>query len=305
MSEAAWRALRELPRPNLAKGGTRLLVETRKRLLRELDRNPLWKPVVEVLTRLLESAFQPAQLRLRGLDSRSPKALLDKLIQHEAVHPIHSREELRRRLRADRRCFALTHRALPGELLIFAEVALTQGLSSKIQPLLDPKQPVLPPETADHAMFYSISSCQEGLRGIPFGGELIERAMQALKDEFPKLERFATLSPVPGLRDWMARYMPSLDLMKLRDPRWMCAHYLLKVRRGGEPWDPVARFHLRNGARLERVNALEDISGTGMERSAGFMVNYVYRPEEIQRNRTAYLKTHAIAASPEVEALAR
>ena len=173
-------------RLNLAHGGTRILLELRARLLRSLDLNPHWEPVVADLERLLVAWFNRGFLELRRIDWRTSALILEKLIRYEAVHEIQGWYDLRRRLEADRRCYAFFHPALPDEPIIFIEVALTQGMSEKVQPLLDPDAPVLPPESADCAVFYSITNCQEGLRGVPFGSFLIKQVVEDLIREFPR-----------------------------------------------------------------------------------------------------------------------
>jgi malonyl-CoA decarboxylase len=216
-------------------------------------------------------------------------------------------------------------------------VALTQGLSAQVQPLLEIASPVAPPEQADCAIFYSITNCQEGLRGTSFGNLLIKQVAEELKREFPHLKTFATLSPIPGFRRWLAdtetRVRLSMGqnaeqrlalLAAIDQPGWneraapgaapealqkllmrLCAWYLMHARQGAEPLDPVSRFHLGNGAALERLNWLGDTSAAGMARSAGMMVNYVYRLEDVERNHERYFAEHAVVASRAVEKLAR
>jgi malonyl-CoA decarboxylase len=309
-------------RLNLAPAGTRILVELRGRLLRKLDQNPQWEPVVGDLERLLMAWFNRGFLELRRIDWRTSALVLEKLIRYEAVHEIQGWNDLRRRLESDRRCYAFFHPALPDEPIIFIEAALTRGISEKVQPLLDPDSPVLSPDSADCAMFYSITNCQEGLRGVPFGSFLIKQVVEDLGREFPRIRKFATVSPVPGFREWLAAN-PELAALrtKLDQPRWWenptlseelrpdlihwCARYLLQAKQGREPLDPVARFHLRNGARLERINWLGDTSVAGMQRSAGVMVNYFYRISELERNHETYTRDFQIAAASEIEMLAK
>ena len=309
-------------RLNLAPGGTRILVELRAGLLRKLDQNPHWEPVVEDLERLLIAWFNRGFLQLRRIDWRTSALVLEKLIRYEAVHQIQGWDDLRRRLAADRRCYAFFHPALPDEPIIFIEVALTHGMAEKVQPLLDPDSPVLPPDAADCAMFYSITNCQEGLRGVPFGSFLIKQVVQDLGREVPRVRKFATVSPVPGFREWLAAN-PELAALrsKFAQPKWwenqelseelrqelvpLCARYLLQAKQGREPLDPVARFHLRNGARLERINWLGDISAVGMHRSAGIMVNYLYRLADLEKNHEAYTRDFDVVAASEIESIAR
>ena len=307
-------------RLNMAPGGTAALVEMRK----GLKAKPQWRVIDSDLMHLLRSWFNRGFLRLERIDWRTSAMVLEKLIQYEAVHAIQGWRDLRRRLEADRRCFAFFHPQLPDEPIIFIEVALTRSMSAHIQPLIDIGAPVTP-ANCDCAMFYSITNCQEGLRGISFGNLLIKQVAEELRREFPHLRRFATLSPIPGFRRWLEqkrseRPKELAPLAKLEQPDWhlgevsdalqrmllrLCAYYLLHAKQDGEPLDPVARFHLGNGAALERVNWMGDISESGMSRSAGLMVNYVYWLNELERNHERYFREQAIAASPAVEKLAR
>jgi malonyl-CoA decarboxylase len=307
-------------RLNMAPGATAALVEMRKTLLAGLREHPEWRAIDADLMHLLRSWFNRGFLRLERIDWRTPALVLEKLIQYEAVHAIRGWWDLRRRLEGDRRCFAFFHPQLPDEPIIFIEVALTRGMSAHVQPLLDQRVPVGAPQQADCAMFYSITNCQEGLRGISFGNLLIKQVAEELKREFPHLRRFATLSPVPGFRRWLAKAGDAETLAKIADPAWylgeipealqknlmrLCAYYLLNAKQGAEPLDPVARFHLGNGAALERLNWLGDTSEQGMARSAGLMVNYVYWLAEVEKNHERYFREHFIAASPVIEKLAR
>lgn len=319
-------------RLNMAPGGTRALIEMRARLLKEIDRHPGWTPIAADLAHLLTSWFNRGFLVLRRIDWQTPASILEKLIEYEAVHQIQGWRDLRRRLEADRRCYGFFHPALPDEPIIFIEVALTRGMSAKVQPLLDPDSPLVDPQTADSAMFYSITNCQKGLRGVPFGSFLIKQVAEEVGKELPRLKRFATVSPVPDFRQWLRENIGALkdqaayaklagSLARLDEPDWwqdkqlcaelerdlvpLCAHYLLRAKQGKEPRDPVARFHLRNGARLERINWLGDTSPVGMQRSAGIMTNYVYKLSDVERNHEAYIKDYKVNASRDVEMLAK
>jgi malonyl-CoA decarboxylase len=311
-------------RLNMAPGGTAALVEMRKQLLKGLRANPEWQVIDADLLHLLREWFNRGFLRLERIDWRTPAIVLEKLSEYEAVHAMQGWRDLRRRLEADRRCFGFFHPQLPDEPIIFIEVALTRSMSAQIQPLLDIGAPVTP-ANCDCAMFYSITNCQEGLRGISFGNLLIKQVAEELRREFPHLRRFATLSPIPGFRRWLdqkrtekSKELAFLGRLEQRD--WhlgevsdamqrnvlrLCAYYFLYAKQGQEPLDPVARFHLGNGAALERLNWLGDVSETGMARSAGLMVNYVYWLNEVERNHERYFREHLIAASPAVEKLAR
>jgi malonyl-CoA decarboxylase len=318
-------------RLNTAPGGTEAVVEMRRQLLAKLRAHPAWRAVDADLLRVLRSWFNRGFLRLERIDWRTSALVLEKLIQYEAVHAIDGWHDLRRRLEVDRRCYAFFHPQLPDEPIIFIEVALTRGMSAQVQPLLDTRTPVEEPANADCAVFYSITNCQEGLRGISFGNQLIKQVAEDLKREFPHLRRFATLSPIPGFRRWLEQAPLGPEqrtvLSRLEDPAWhagevpeplqklllrLCACYLLHAKQDAgkegakaEPLDPVARFHLGNGAALERLNWLADVSEQGVSRSAGMMVNYVYWLAEVERNHERYFREHEIVASPALEKLAR
>jgi malonyl-CoA decarboxylase len=319
-------------RLNLAPNGTSGLVKMRGQLLLELERSPQWAPIAADLGHLLSSWFNRGFLVLERIDWNTPAIILEKLIEYEAVHQIQGWPDLRRRLEADRRCFGFFHPALPQEPLVFIEAALTQGLAANIQPLLDPALPVLNPKHADCVIFYSITNCHKGLAGIPFGNFLIKQVVQRLGEELPRIKTFATLSPIPGFCRWLndnCKIAPSraqqAQLQHLRKlathPEQLaahsakneikdqllalCAYYLKYAKKGLEPIDPVARFHLRNGARIEQINWLGDPSTNGMAQSLGIMVNYVYRELETERNHERYVKDHRVLASKSIELSAK
>ena len=319
-------------RLNLAPGGTAALVEMRRRIHQQLNSRPHWAGIDADLAHLLASWFNRGFLVLERIDWRTSALILEKLTQYEAVHAIQSWQDLRRRLQADRRCFAFFHPALPDEPIIFIEVALTRGMSDTVHPLLDPDSPVADPVEANCAIFYSITNCQKGLRGISFGNFLIKQVAEDLGREFPRLKTFATLSPVPGFRSWLRKAAKDLaevprgaavaeQLRAIDAPDWsadpglakaleqpllrLCAFYLLNAKREGEPQDPVARFHLGNGARMERLNWLADTSEPGMARSAGIMANYVYRLDDVERNHEVYANRHEVVSSAKLVVLAR
>jgi malonyl-CoA decarboxylase len=328
-----------LRRMNMAPGGTAMLIELRREVQAHLRSDTALHPLDQDLLHLFSSWFNRGFLELRRIDWDTSAAVLEKLIVYEAVHEIDGWQDLRRRLLPDRRCFAFFHQALPNEPLIFVEVALTTGLADAVQPLLAPPADGAgrPAKTADSAIFYSISNCQEGLRGISFGNFLIKQVVEELKAELPQLKTFATLSPVPGFRDWLEKRWENGSLavseeegLALRaldhapDPqvhdRWwrdtvraaavrapllrLAATYLLRNAATDGKIDPVARFHLGNGARLERINWLGNISRRGMRESYGIMVNYLYDPGKIEANHEAFINTGRVARSAEVEALA-
>jgi malonyl-CoA decarboxylase len=319
-------------RLNLAPDGTHTLVQIRSQVLLESDRNPRLKPIAADLAHLFTSWFNRGFLVLRRIDWRTSAVILEKLIQYEAVHQIQGWHDLRRRLETDRRCYAFFHPALPDEPIIFIEVALSRGMSDRVQVLLDPDSPVLDAESAEWAIFYSITNCQEGLRGVPFGSFLIKRVVEDVSEEFPRIKKFATLSPVPGFRKWLSEQAAALQaspklapfadaIAKLDNPQWMedetlraelqrylaplCAYYLLHAKQNQEPLDPVARFHLKNGARLERINWVGDTSASGLQRSAGLTANYLYKLPDVERNHELYVREHKVRASRDIEALAK
>ncbi len=321
-------------RINMASGGTPMLVGLRSTLLDQLRAHPELRAVDDDLFHLFGSWFNRGFLELQQIDWRTPAFVLEKLIAYESVHAIQGWDDLRRRLEGDRRCFAFFHPALPDEPLIFVEVALVKGMASGIQPLLDTGQARIDPKKADTAIFYSINNCQKGLRGVSFGNFLIKQVAAELKEELPNLKTFATLSPVPGFCRWLHSDAADAALTSsenavidevraaLDDKGWhqsaeraeglrerlmgLAGHYLLKAKRPDErPLDPVARFHLGNGARLERVNWLGDPSPNGMHQSAGIMVNYLYKLDELERNHEAYVNRKQVIAARRVEQLAK
>ncbi len=330
LAEAAEPARQELlRRMNMAPGGTAGLVALRKDLLTHLRATPGLEPLDSDLRHLFASWFNRGFLDLRRIDWQTPAAVLEKLITYEAVHQIQGWEDLRRRLAPDRRCFAFFHPALPGEPLIFVEVALTTGLASSVQPLLarddDEAAQRERERAADTAIFYSISNCQDGLRGVSFGNFLIKQVVEELKAELPRLNCFSTLSPVPGFCRWLGKRVAAgqatedADIVaRLGAERWwddaaladylhepitrLCATYLTTSADGRGPADPVARFHLGNGARLERVNWLGNVAPRGIEESYGIMVNYLYNPEQIEANHEAFVRG-AVVRSAEVDGL--
>jgi malonyl-CoA decarboxylase len=302
-------------RLNLAPEGTRALVQMRSQVLREIDDGAGLGTLAADLGHLLTSWFNRGFLTLDRIDWRSSAAVLQKLIDYEAVHQILGWHDLRRRLEADRRCYAFFHSALSDEPLIFIEVALTRGMSDRVHPLLDPDSAVGAPQAADSAIFYSITNCQEGLRGVPFGGLLIKQVVEDLKKSLPRIRTFATLSPIPGFREWLADSGSQLDPAKLDTSKLdqsvrrrlvpLCARYLVHAKRGREPLDSVARFHLKNGARLDRINWLADTSPAGVRQSAGLMANYVYDVADLERNHELYARSGQVVCSRRVQILAK
>lgn len=329
---------------NALPDGAKFLVDLRADLLTLKPRSRALELLERELSALLALWFDVGFLELQRITWNSPASLLERLIAYEAVHEIRSWEDLRDRLDSDRRCYAFFHPRMPNEPLIFVEVALAKGLADSIQKLLDESQPAADPRKADSAIFYSISSTQSGLRGISFGNFLIKRVVDELSREFSGLRTFATLSPIPGFTRWLgsdaAARVPLSSALQVRLKRlgveatniqalwkavagvdWRgnaklnavlcdallgaCARYLAENRKGLRPTDPVARFHLDNGARIERLNWLADTSAKGIEQSAGIMVNYLYELDEIERNHEAYRLHGKVATSSEVRRLLR
>ncbi|MBN9456751.1 MAG: malonyl-CoA decarboxylase [Bosea sp.] len=323
-----------LRRLNLAPEGTHVLVQMREALFEAIEVEPDLKAVDTDFRHLFGSWFNRGFLVLRRIDWRTPANVLEKIIRYEAVHEIQGWDDLRRRLEpADRRCFAFFHPQLVDDPLIFVEVALTTAIPHSIGELLEPERDVIPAQQATTAVFYSISNCQEGLRGISFGNFLIKQVAEDLKRELPGLDTFVTLSPVPGFARWLAGIAAepgdfrlsseerselarpagetiSLDeLTKARRDKLlgqMAAQYLLRARTSsGRVIDPVARFHLGNGARLERINVGGNLSARGLRESHGVMVNYRYDLAEIETNHEAFATRDTVVASSSVRKLLR
>jgi malonyl-CoA decarboxylase len=315
-------------RLNRAPGGTGELVAMRADLLDLMDGDKDLAALDRDVVHLLASWFNRGFLVLRRIDWSTPANILEKIIRYEAVHEIRDWDDLRRRIDPiDRRCYAFFHPALVDEPLIFVEVALTESIPGAIAPLLAQERLPVPVERARTAVFYSISNTQRGLGGISFGNFLIKQVVEELRRELPKLENFVTLSPVPGFMHWVkqAADVPVTDedrtlLEDMEKPDWventelatqlrsvlepLAAYYFLKARTPkGRLIDSVARFHLGNGARLERINWLGDRSPKGLRESAGFMVNYLYRLEDIEKNHEAYANQGTVAASGAVKKL--
>jgi malonyl-CoA decarboxylase len=317
-------------RLNGAPGGTAAIVRLRRALLERMAKRPQLSVVEADLLHLLSSWFNPGFLEMRKVDWNSPAQLLEQIIRHEAVHEIDGWDDLRRRLQPDRRCFAFFHPQLPDEPLIFVEVALLPEMAGAIAPLIDKRSSPLSAEQFKVAVFYSISNCQPGLRGVSLGNFLIKRVAEFLKRELPQLRTFCTLSPIPGLLTWLHKADESAlgdaapALVQLRSAcggdlaalgqaarlagldgqahhaLWrLAAHYLVHVSPQSQG-DPVARFHLDNGARLERLNAQANLSARGLKESAGLMVNYLYdlAKIELHHDRFAHGKVaHSRAVS--------
>lgn len=311
-------------RLNLAPGGTASLVRMREVLLKLLPTHPELEAVDDDFVHLFSSWFNRGFLVLRPIDWTTSANILEKIIKYEAVHAIQDWDDLRNRLEpADRRCYAFFHPQLIDEPLIFVEVALTKEIPGAIGPLLDKSRQAIAAREATTAVFYSISNTQKGLAGVSFGNFLIKQVVQDLARELPNLKTFVTLSPVPGFAGWVRREMKSeasraidddtrralaaLDdggeLEQARDAiTSLAAYYFLKAKlASGKPVDPVARFHLGNGARLERLNFLGDPSAKGKKQSLGLMVNYLYALEHIEANHEAFAEHGTVVTSTKVK----
>lgn len=295
--------------------GVRFLVDLRAELQPHLKADRRLRALDVEMEYMFSTWFDVGFLELRRIDWDSPASLVEKLIRYEAVHDIRSWADVKNRLDSDRRCYGFFHPRLPGEPLIFVEVALTGEIASSITPLLDETAAPADLSRATTAIFYSISNTQEGLRGVSFGDSLIKRVVETLRGEFPKLKTFATLSPIPGLRAWMARNAPAELLAQLEDPLALppksgarqqlmgwAARYLGRELQDGKPVDPVARFHLGNGARVERLNWAGDPSPKGVKQSFGLMVNYLYDLKRLDKHR-AQLAQGQIPISGAIEDL--
>ena len=324
-----------LRRLSRAPGGTELIVALRRTLLGALRSQPELAAVEADFLHLLGSWFNAGFLQMEQVDWRSSAALLEKIIHHEAVHEIDGWADLRRRLQPDRRCFAFFHPQLPGEPLIFVEVALLPTMPDAIGPLIDKQLPALAARDFKAAAFYSISNCQPGLRGVSLGNFLIKRVAEQLRSEFPQLRIFCTLSPIPGLCEWLQKsgdWITATSLKPRLAERLLQAHTTLVHHHGDgiaalatgftpdtapEPvrealltlashylahesvtprGDPVAKFHLGNGARLERLNWAADLSRKGIKQSLGLMVNYLYDLRDVEDNHERFVHGQAVSA---------
>ena len=337
---------------NALPSGVKFLVDMRASLLELTQGDPALAELEADLKALLTSWFDIGFLELTRITWETPAAVIEKLIEYEAVHEIRGWDDMKSRLASDRRCYAYFHPRMPDEPLIFVEVALTEGLAGSIGTLLAEREAPEDSGRADTAIFYSISNAQRGLDGIGFGGFLIKRVVEQLAAEIEHIQTFATLSPIPGFRRWLDARLgePAADLLTrgerralgiflyaeddnglddasclaqlLDRPGWhdnpdlakalegpmtrLCAQYLGREKNGGgHALDPVAHFHLSNGARMERLNWLADRSAKGLAQSAGLMINYLYSVDDIAANHEAYTGEGEIPASPRFRALLR
>ena len=327
--EGLWNLTRAVEAPrqklfrriNMAPDGTRTLVAMRGHLLPLLKAHPEFRAIDSDLRHLFISWFNKGFLELRRIDWSSPAMVLEKIIDYEAVHEINGWDDLRSRLRDDRRCFAFFHPALANDPLVFVEIALTDNVPGDLAPLLVQGRETPPAEHFNTVVFYSISNCHPGLAGISFGNFLIKNVVEELTKEMPALKTFVTLSPVPGFRRWLLgadlQGLVADELItRVKEPMGkvveatvydallkLCAHYLLREKSRDAPLDPVARFHLGNGARLHRMHGGADLSVKGREQSAGIMVNYLYDLAKIEENHEAFFDQGKIAVSRTISRL--
>ncbi|MGB8896794.1 MAG: malonyl-CoA decarboxylase [Pseudolabrys sp.] len=321
-------------RLNLAPGGTGALVRMREQLMDSLDHRDDLRAVDDDFIHLFSSWFNRGFLVLRRINWSTPAIVLEKIIRYEAVHEIRDWEDLRRRIDpADRRCYAFFHPALVDEPLIFVEVALARDIPAAIAPILATGREVVEPDKMRTAAFYSISNCQRGLAGVSFGNFLIKQVVEEVSREMPKLSTFVTLSPVTDFARWLKReraeeksaaltdtdkvMLAALDqadwwrneeiAVQVQDTVMRAAawYYLRARNERGLPVDAVARFHLGNGARLERINWLADTSDRAMAQAYGLMVNYQYDLDDIEKNHEAYAEDRTVVASSAVQRLLR
>ncbi len=323
--------------------GVKFLVDLRAELLPLATTDPALKSLDQDILSLLASWFDVGFLDLQRITWETPATLLEKLIKYEAVHAIRSWQDLKNRLREDRRCYAYFHPRMPQEPLIFVEVALVNGIAANIHDLLDESNQTLPPHQADCAIFYSISNCQAGLAGVGFGNFLIKNVVKDLSAKLPNIKTFSTLSPIPGFLAYLRKHPEEVvfserELKSLKEITGesdekefffvaidnikqhlieesqsplkpillrLCARYLLSAKKGRQAFDRVSHFHLSNGAKIERINWLADLSEKGVGQSAGMMVNYLYQLSHIEKNHENYTGSGHIAASSAVSKMAR
>jgi malonyl-CoA decarboxylase len=328
------RRLELFRRLNLAPGGTAALVRMREQLLDAMDHRDDLAVVDNDFVHLFSSWFNRGFLVLRRIDWSTPASILEKIIRYEAVHEIRDWEDLRRRVDLpDRRCYAFFHPALVDEPLIFVEVALTREIPDAITPILSDRRDVVEPQRATTAVFYSITNCQRGLAGVTFGHFLIKQVVEEVCRELSRISTFVTLSPAPNFAEWLKRERANAASLALdeddrealaaldradwwRDEELVeelgepimraAAWYYMRARNGrGLPVDAVARFHLGNGARLQRLNWLADTSERALVQSLGLMVNYLYDLDYIEQNHEAYAQQHVVVAASGVSRLLR
>ena len=321
------RLLRQM---NTLPDGFSFLVEMRSDVRRLMSDEPQLKVLDHDLKSLFEYWFDVNLLEFERISWDSPASLLEKLMEYEDVHEISDWEDLKNRLDRDRRCYALTHPKMPGEPLIFVEIALTREISASIETLLNPSAPVLEPDDTSTAVFYSISNTRRGLRGVSFGSFLLKQVVEDLQKELPNLEQFVTLSPLPYFRSWLETQLdehpqrvhewpidredqpdfeeavrsPTRDRLEpfRNELESIVASYLVETQRDdGFPHDPVARFHLKNGARFEQINWMANSTQRGLNQSLGLMVNYLYDPDYLEENHRRYMNNQEVITSSQVD----
>lgn len=315
-------------RMNMAPNGTAAIVSMREDLLGFIREHPELQDVDKDFRELLTSWFNPGFLTLTRIDWDTEASVLEKIIEYEAVHHIEDWNDLKQRLVEDRRCFAYFHPALQDEPLIFVEVALTKGMPTSIQKIIDSVH--RNPGDADTAVFYSINNCQKGLTQIPLGNFLIKRVVHEIARDLPSIKTYCTLSPVTGFANWLRKELTAetsevlrakdREVLKLTgEPYWnydrekikvlkdpllrACANYLVRTRRKDRPANAVARFHFGNGASLDRINWMGNKSQAGINDSCGLMVNYLYNLKNIEPNHEAYTEKGLVAYSKSVKSL--
>ena len=318
-----------LRRVNQVPGATEQLVRMREDLIAALPDHPDLGRVDEDFRRIFSAWFNRGFLVLKPIDWKTPANILEKIIEYEAVHAINDWEDLRRRLEPeDRRCFAFFHPAMPEEPLVFVEVALTKDVMTSIDEVLAESREPISQQDVRTAVFYSISNCQKGLKGVSFGSFLIKQVVTELSHEIPKLKKFVTLSPVPGFRRWVNSEFANSSNEQLQEIRTLlntsgkitndaaeqaghlekpfkalASKYFFTTREdSGLPIDPVARFHLGNGASLYQINWMADKSSKGRSQSGGLMVNYLYDLDTIESNHEAFARNQEIKAKREIKA---
>ena len=289
-------------RLNHAPGATAFLVRMRSDLLRLGRGKPQLEALDLDLKHLFVSWFNRGFLVLRRISWQSPAHILEKIIAYEAVHAIDSWDDLRRRMEPeDRRCFAFFHPSMPDEPLIFVEVALTRGIARSIQVVLAENREVIAGDSADTAVFYSISNCQAGLAGISFGHSLIKQVVADLALEWPLLKTFVTLSPIPKLTAWCQDMGIDLAAQNPDQLKTLAAHYLLNAKSHDQwPYDPVARFHLGNGAMIHALHGDADLSDKGTTQSGGMMVNYLYDLKSVESNQDKFAEEQVIKSASDI-----
>ena len=308
-------------RMNMAPGGTSTLVKLRGDLLKVLPQHPELKAVDADLKHQFISWFNKGFLELRAIDWNSPALVLERIIEYESVHAINGWDDLRSRLRGDRLCYAFFHPALPNDPLVFVEIALTTGIPTAISPLLDLSRETATDTEFDTVVFYSISNCHPGLAGVSFGNFLIKQVVEEISKRHAQAKTYVTLSPVPGFYRWLSESaaehgVDAAEIQAMAESQGesapsasrdvalkLCAHYLINEKSGHLAMDPVARFHLGNGARLAGIHWAADLSEKGLKQSAGIMVNYHYDIGAIERNHDAYFDRGEIAVTKGINRL--